>query len=178
MTRREQQAKQEILKILLEEGYKTYSKLFDMFDLNLTKDPNVVGYMEPAKARIVVNENLSIDQVSFVVRHEILHEYLDHQLRMQQHMGKDEYDKRTSSIHQLINIAADYEISNRGYTNKDKRTARNIHLGDKVVSGLVTEIDHPDWTKLTLEQMFDKLLIVLLFGKWIVIFEYVLYSIY
>ena len=157
MTKREQQAKQEILRILLEEGYKTYSKLFDMFDLNLTKDPNVVGYMEPSKARIVVNENLDIDQVSFVVRHEILHEYLDHQLRMQQHMGKDNYDKRSPSIHQLINMAADYEISNRGYTDKDKKTARNLKLGDQVVQGLVTEFDHPDWTKLTVEEMFDKL---------------------
>ena len=85
MTKRDQLAKQEILKILAEEGYVTYAKLFDLFDLNLTKDPNVVGYMEPGKARIVVNENLNIDQVSFIVRHEILHEYLDHQLRMKKH---------------------------------------------------------------------------------------------
>ena len=109
MTRREQQAKQEILKILLEEGYKTYSKLFDMFDLNLTKDPNVVGYMEPSKARIVVNENLSIDQVSFVVRHEILHEYLDHQLRMQQHMGKDEYDTK-AKCEEYLEYRIQYQI--------------------------------------------------------------------
>ena len=102
MTKREQAAKEEILRILLKEGYRTYSRLFDLFDLNLTKDPNVVGYMEPGKARIVVNENLSIDQVSFVIRHEILHEYLDHQLRMQAHMGKDAYDKRDPITHHLI----------------------------------------------------------------------------
>ena len=158
MTKREQQAKKEITRILQKEGYVTYARLFEYFDLNLTKDPNVVGYMEPDKARIVVNENLNIDQVSFVVRHEILHEYLDHQLRMKRHMGDDAYNNRTGAIHQLINIAADYEISNRGYTNKDKTTARNLQLGDQVVQTLVTEVDHPDWTKLSVEEMFDKLM--------------------
>lgn len=157
MTKRDQLAKQEILKILAEEGYVTYAKLFDLFDLNLTKDPEVVGYMEPGKARIVVNENLNIDQVSFIVRHEILHEYLDHQLRMKKHMGDDAYEKRSPAIHKLINMAADWEISNRGYTDKDKRTAKRITIGDKVVQGLVTDIDHPDWVNLSLEQMFDKL---------------------
>lgn len=158
MTRKEQRAKQEIIRILQEEGYVTYARLFELFDLNLTKDPNVVGYMQPDKARIVINENLNIDQVSFIVRHEILHEYLDHQLRMKRHMGDDNYAKRSPAVHQLINMAADYEISNRGYTDKDKKTARNIQLGDKVVQGLVTDIDHPEWTKLSVEEMFDKLM--------------------
>lgn len=167
MTKREQAAKTQITNILQKEGHVTYARLFELFDLNLTKDPEVVGYMEPGKARIVVNEGLSIDQVSFVVRHEILHEYLDHQLRMRAHMGDDAYDKRNPSIHQIINMAADYEISNRGYTKADKKTAKRLMLNDREVQGLVTELDHPEWAqnifgkkinKLTLEEMFDLLM--------------------
>ena len=37
--------------------------------------------MEPGKGRIVVNETLDEKQISTVVRHEILHEYLKHERR-------------------------------------------------------------------------------------------------
>ena len=119
--------------------------------MHLTKDPDVVAYMIPSKAIIVINEGLDIDQVSTVVRHEILHEYLSHQLRMERHLnGKPEN-------HLQANIAGDYEISNRGYTEQDKRIARSIVLNGKVISGLVTEDQHPDWVDLSLEEMYDRL---------------------
>lgn len=37
--------------------------------------------MIPGKAKIVVNKGLDSDQVSMVVRHEILHEFLTHKQR-------------------------------------------------------------------------------------------------
>ena len=140
MTKLEKAAKEQIIEILQKQGYPTYARLFNLFELNLTKDPSVVGYMEPGKGRIVLNLGLSINQVSVVVRHEILHEYFTHGER------DKEYRKthNKSYNHQLTNIAADYEISNRGYTDADKMTVRNLILNDKVLGGLVTEDDHKD----------------------------------
>lgn len=164
MTKIELAAKSQIERILKKQGYPTYAKLFDMFDLNLTKDPNVIGYMVPGKAKIVLNMGLSTDQVSMIVRHEILHEYLNHGPRgkaFEKQKYKDWYGKEGSvGNHDLSNQAADWEISNRGYTDADKVTARNIMLGDKVLQGLVTELDNPGkgWEKLTFEEMYGKLL--------------------
>ena len=151
MTKRERLAKSQVMNVLGKQGYSTYARLLQLFDLHLTKDPDVIAYMIPNKAIIVINEGLDIDQVSTVVRHEILHEYLSHQLRMERHLnGKPEN-------HLQANIAGDYEISNRGYTEQDKRIARSIVLNGKVISGLVTEDQHPDWVDLSYEEMYDRL---------------------
>ena len=158
MTRQEYYAKNEILDRLGEQGYPTYANLLSKFDVNLTSDPSVVGYTEPEKGRIVLNKGLSIDQVSTIVRHEILHNFLKHMQRMEDKLGKDVWGKRTKQMHEASNIAGDYEISNRGYTEKDKQIIRNIYLNGKTLSGLVTEDQHPDWVDLSLEEMYDKLI--------------------
>ena len=59
MTRKEQLAKEQIIKVLQTTGYPTYASLLDLFHVNLTEDPNVVAYMEPGKGRIVINSGLS-----------------------------------------------------------------------------------------------------------------------
>lgn len=160
ITREEYLAKKQIMDILSKQGYPTYAHLLDLFDLNLTNDPNVVAYMIPNQGVIVLNRNLDIDQVSTFVRHEILHEYLAHQLRMMRHLNISDYNEfaaKDPNLHQLINIAGDYEISNRGYTDKDKAIARNIKLNGQTLQGLVTEDEHPDWVDMGIEEMFDNL---------------------
>ena len=131
-------AKYEIIKILREQGYPTYARLADFFDIYLTDDPKVIGYMIPDKAMIVLNKDLNISQVSTIIRHEILHEYLTHGPRQK------EFDAAHPELHaelagDISNIAADYELSNKGYTQEDKNIARAIKLGDKTLKGLVTE---------------------------------------
>ena len=155
MTKLEQTAKRQIIRVLQENGYPTYAKLASLFDINLTADPGVVGFMEPGKARIVLNKDLSIDQVSTIIRHEILHEYLVHAIRAERLAQKD--TKFKNIPHDLVNIAADYEISNRGYTDADKRTVRTLTINDQLMRGLVTEDDHNDWVDLTFEEMLDRL---------------------
>ena len=160
MTEEELATKDQLFDLLGKQGYKTYAQLFDQFALHLTEDPGVIAYMIPDKGIIVINRFLMLRQLSTILRHEILHQYLEH--------GKREEAKLTSrfgadfevdpSIHELSNIAADFEISNRGYTNEDKKTARNLRLNGEVVGGLVTEDGHPDWVDLTYEEMLDKLL--------------------
>ena len=170
MTREERIAKNEILNILARSGYPTYASLLDDFDINLTEDPGVVGYMEPGKGRIVLNRGLDLDQVSTIVRHEILHQYLEHEQRLLKKLSKNKNlnfdDLDDASINDLkyelysnrdFNIAGDYEISNRGYTDKDKEIVRNIKLNGQILTGLVTEDDHPDWVEMSIEDMYDEL---------------------
>ena len=157
MTRRDSTAKNEVRKQLSKEGYPTYSYLIEDFDIYLTKDPGVIGYMMPDKGVIVLNEGLDMEQVSTIVRHEILHEFFTHAKRFETHLGKDAYDNRDKYTHDRINIAGDYEISNKGYTETDKANVRRIKLNGKLLRGLVTEDDHPDWVGLSAEEMYDRL---------------------
>lgn len=170
MTNYERRAKQEILDILSKEGYPTYARLLNKFDVNLTSDPGVVGYMEPGKGRIVLNKGLDIEQVSVIARHEILHEYLTHEMKLLKHLAQsaglnyDELDdikikelKQDLYKNSNFNVAGDYDISNRGYTDKDKDTIRNIKLNGQILHGLVTEDDHPEWVNLSIEDMYDEL---------------------
>ena len=60
MTRRDMVAKNEVRRQLSKEGYPTYSYLIEDFDIHLTKDPGVIGYMIPDKGVIVLNEGLDI----------------------------------------------------------------------------------------------------------------------
>lgn len=159
MTQLEQAAKKQIMDILNKQGYPTYSKLLQKLDvklINTEKDPGSIAYITTDTATIYLNPGLSIEQVSTIVRHEILHEYLTHAARMQKLIQSD--DKYKSVPHDIFNIAADYEISNKGYTDADKITSRGIKLNGKVLRGLVTEDDHPDWVDMTFEEMLDALM--------------------
>ena len=148
-------AKRQIIKKLREEGYATYARLLDLFDVYMTDNPEHIAYMIPGKAVIVFNKNLTIDQVSTLARHEILHEYLAHKQRQERfHQANSKY----TANHQLQNIAGDFEISNKGYTQRDKSVARAIRLGDQTLRGLVTEDQYPGWEHKTFEEMYEELL--------------------
>lgn len=171
MTRREKAAKEEIMRRLKKEGYVTYAKLLSNFDVNLTTNPKFIGYIDLKTGTMVLNEGLDIDQVSVIVRHEILHEYLEHIRRLLAHLAQkegldfDELDdiKVKELYHNLLsnkafNYAGDYEISNLGYTDEDKEVVRNIQLNGETLSGLVTEDEHPDWVNLSVEELYDKIM--------------------
>ena len=148
-------AKTQIIKMLREQGYPRYAKLAALFDIYLTADPRVIGYMVPDKAKIVLNEDLNIYQVSAVVRHEILHEYFSHGPRIE---AFDATHKELGSDLYIANTAADFEISNRGYTSDDKANMRALKIGDEIVHALVTEDHYPEWKNLSFEEMYEKLL--------------------
>ena len=143
------EAKNDIMDILREQGYPSYARLLDKFDVYLTDKPKFVGGMIPGKATIILNQALNEDQISTVVRHEILHEYFTHHERTQ------DFDKAHPDLlpdHESSNIAGDFDISNRGYTKKDKMTVRTLTLNDELLSGLVTEDHYPGWEKMTFEE--------------------------
>lgn len=157
-TKLEDFCKKQVIDELRKKGYATYARIFSLFDLILTEDPNTIGYMVPDKAIICLNKHLNLNQVNIIVRHEILHEYLAHMKRLQKFCK----DKGIPYNHKIANYAADFEISNKGYTDADKREVRRIQLelkdAAKTVSGLVTEDHNPAWANLTVEELYEKLL--------------------
>ena len=151
-------AKSMLMDLLGKQGYKTYAELLDYFDVYLTSDPHCIAAMLPGKAAIFINRGLTIDQVSPLVRHEILHEYFNHMKKSQDFATAHPDKMPIGDTHQLVNIAGDFDISNRGYTDSDKRTVKAIWLNDQILQGLVTELDMPGWETLTFEEMYEKLL--------------------
>lgn len=151
MTKKEWMIKREMYQFFLEEGYKTYAEIFKKFDLHLTRNPQVIAYMVPDKGEIFVNEQIThAPTLSLLIRHEILHEYLDHQMRIMKHKPDGYYSP-------IDNVAMDYEISNLGYTDEDKYRAQHIKMNGAELSGLVTEVEHPEWVNLSMEEMYDEL---------------------
>ena len=159
MLKRDRDLKNDIIDILRNQGYATYARLLQLFDVYTTDDPNAIAYMIPGKVAIVLNENaLYEDQVSVLVRHEILHEFLTHMERQIEFEKAHPGLKAPKSNNKLANIAADFEISNVGYTDNDKYRIRNIQMGNNYLQGLVTELEEPGWENLTFEEMYEKLL--------------------
>lgn len=174
MTNEEKIAKEFIIRKLYEDGYAPYAKLMKEYSVRLTNNNKYVAFMEPSKGRITINRGLDEDQVSVVIRHELMHFYLQHEERLLNKLisesgaNPDELDdimlaKKRAKMKDILyrdsifNIAGDYEISNRAYTDADKDAVRRLNLNGKILKGLVTEDDYADWTDLTIEQMYDKL---------------------
>lgn len=166
MTERERLGRDVLIRSLSRHGYVTYGKLLSNFHLNFTHDPSVLGYMEPKAGRIVVNSSLDMDQVEVIIRHEILHFYLNHADRSLKKLASlkgidpNNIDDMTAKelereiygdAEQTANWAADFDISNQGYTDKDKQIIRTLH-------GLVTEDHYSDWVDLSMEEMYERLL--------------------
>jgi hypothetical protein len=64
--------------------------------------------------------------------------------------------KYSASLHTLLNIIEDFEISNKRYTSEDKKIVQNMQLNGRIIGGLVTE-DHRNWDTMSLEQMYEEL---------------------
>ena len=178
MTQMEKATKDAIYRFLRKQGYVTYAKIFQKFDLNFyVPQPGeiFIAAMEPGKYRILINPVITNKPaLSTFIRHEILHEYLKHERRAlktladRNHLDYDLLDdmslkdlKSKMYSNELFNYAGDYEISNRGYTDADKEIVRHagefLGLGE-TISGLVTEDAHEDWENLSIEEMYNKLL--------------------
>lgn len=190
MTKNEKILKSWLIKTLRGQGYKTYSEILKELDLRIDNRPDVAAYMSPQTGEIALgahvigaNKEEFAKIASVLVRHEILHGFLQHEQRLLNKLEKMHRDANDGVLDNVnsdtalkdllrkdlytnpeyqyggatyANYAGDYEISNRGYTQKDKDIIRNINLNGTIVSGLVTEDKHPDWVNLSVEELFDK----------------------
>jgi len=165
--------KQLVIKMLIDEGYGTYAKRLKEYTFVVADVfhgcPIEVAAMFPDTGEIVINPSFLVDapdgkifkQLSLVVRHELLHFLLVHEKRFYDHLKKvdPEFEKtyRRASIHELANIAMDWELSQRGYDDYDKEVAHNLTLNGRVLGGLVLSMDRPEWIDKPMEEIFDLL---------------------
>lgn len=103
-----------------------------------------------------------MDQLSVLVRHELLHFLLVHNRRMEDHLAKRDPNWKKVfkgySIYELSNYAADWDLSNEGYDEHDKEIVRRMTRNGKVIGGLILSDDHPEWLNLSYEEILDKLI--------------------
>lgn len=113
---------------------------------------------------IYIGEGFLIDdeklyQLNVIIRHELAHQLLRHQIRMAAHIGELPHSRisMSMSLHQMINIIADFEISNKKYTSEDKKIVSDMYLNGELIGGMITDEHRKDWMKLPIEEMYDKL---------------------
>lgn len=170
--------KSRIILYLQQEGYVTYANRladikFIIADVYHGSRISVAA-MFPDKAEIVINPAMvdekqflgqkkkMMDQLSVLVRHELLHFLLVHSKRMIIHLSKKDPDwekkYRGYSIHRLANKAMDWNLSQEGYDEHDKEVVRLMTKNGSVIGGLILSDDHPEWINLTFEELLDKVI--------------------
>lgn len=170
MTNREKALKRKLISLLIDDGnghhHSAYAKRLQLFDLNivpLSEDPNFTAAISFDDGVIYVGEGFLTDpdtffQLNVIIRHELAHNLMLHQLRMMNKLG-NKYSKFSASrsLFDLLNIIADDEISNTRYSEADKKIVRNMFLNGRLIGGLVTEDHRKDWLKLPVEEMYEKI---------------------
>lgn len=173
-TGKELQLKMGLIKLLRDKHHAAYAerlKYLDVIIVPLSEDEGFTAAVSFETGEVFVGEGFLIafasenwtifDQLDVVLRHEIAHNLLMHQIRMlNKFIEYYDVDEETakhiqhSSLHDLLNIIEDFEISNTRYTDADKEIMRNIILNGKEIHCLVTEDHDASWAEMTLEEMF------------------------
>jgi hypothetical protein len=137
---------------------------FDIQIVPLKADPNFTASIRFDRAIIYISEGFLNDPATFfqlnvLLRHELAHNLLMHQIRMAYRLGEEAHKHMSLSqtLHDLHNIIADDEISNRKYSDDDKSIVRNMILNGRAIGGLVTEDHRKSWINMTLEEMYDQI---------------------
>jgi hypothetical protein len=174
MTREERAVKMQLCQLLIDRGHRKYAERFWKLDFNIIsskKHPEFTAAISFDEATVFLSDGFLgsgqgiFNQLDVLLRHEMAHNLMMHQIRMMYIFKKlhandpdDAYEhiSYSSTLHDLLNIIEDYEISNKRYSAADKDIVRNMMLNGKIVGGLVTEDDR-GWEKLSLEQMYEEL---------------------
>ena len=174
MTREERAVKRQLCQLLIDRGHRKYAERFWKLDFNIIsskKHPEFTAAISFDDATVFLSDGFLgsgqgiFNQLDVLLRHEMAHNLMMHQIRMMYVFKKlhandpdeaYEHISYSSTIHELLNIIEDYEISNRRYSSADKDIVRNMQLNGKIIGGLVTEDDR-GWEKMSLEQMYEEL---------------------
>ena len=174
MTDRERKVKKALCQLLIDKGHRKYAERFWKLDFNIIdskKHPDFTAAISFDEATVFISDGFLgsgqgiFNQLDVLLRHEMAHNLMMHQIRMM-HVFKKlhaddpdeayEHIRYSASLHTLLNIIEDFEISNKRYSSEDKKIVRAMQLNGRVIGGLVTE-DHRGWDKLPLEAMYDEL---------------------
>ena len=174
MTDRERKVKKALCRLLIDKGHRKYAERFWKLDFNIIdskKHPDFTAAISFDEATVFISDGFLssgqgiFNQLDVLLRHELAHNLMMHQIRLMYVFKKihasnpdEAYDRirYSSSLHTLLNIIEDFEISNKRYSAEDKRIVRNMQLNGELISGLVTE-DHRQWISMSLEEMYDAL---------------------
>ena len=174
MTDRERKTKKALCQLLIDKGHRKYAERFWKLDFNIIdskKHPDFTAAISFNEATVFISDGFLgsgqgiFNQLDVLLRHEMAHNLMMHQIRLMHVFKKlhssdpDEAYKHISysaSLHEILNIIEDFEISNKRYSTEDKNIVRNMMLNGEVIGGLVTE-DHRGWDKMPLEVMYDEL---------------------
>ena len=174
MTREERAVKKQLCQLLIDRGHRKYAERFWKLDFNIIdskRHPDFTAAISFDEATVFISDGFLgsgqgiFNQLDVLLRHEMAHNLMMHQIRMMYVFKKlhandpdeaYEHISYSSTLHQLLNIIEDYEISNKRYSAADKDIVRNMQLNGEIIGGLVTEDDR-GWEKMSLEQMYEEL---------------------
>lgn len=177
MTKEERLLRKKLVELLVKNHHVKYAKRLALFDINIVP-LNVKGGKDFTAAIsfdegvIFISEGFLQDEAIFfqldvLMRHELAHNLMMHQIRMM-HVFRDIYAKddpdeayaqikSSASLHTILNWIEDFEISNKRYSDADKKIARQLELNGRVINGLVTEDHRDSWMDMSLEDMYTQL---------------------
>ena len=174
MTDRERKVKKALCQLLIDKGHRKYAERFWKLDFNIIdskKHPDFTAAISFDEATVFLSDGFLgsgqgiFNQLDVLLRHEMAHNLMMHQIRMMYVFKKlhandpdeaYEHIRYSASLHTILNIIEDFEISNKRYSSEDKKIVKAMTLNGRIIGGLVTE-DHRDWDKMSLEQMYDEL---------------------
>ena len=174
MTDRERKLKKALCQLLIDKGHRKYAQRFWKLDFNIIdskKHPDFTAAISFDEATVFISDGFLgsgqgiFNQLDVLLRHELAHNLMMHQIRLMYVFKKlhahdpdnaYEHIRYSASLHEILNIIEDFEISNKRYTSEDKKIVKNMQLNGRVIGGLVTE-DHRGWDKMSLEDMYNEL---------------------
>ena len=174
-TETEKRLKKKLLALLRNDGkghhHAKYAARLEDFMIKIvprSEEPNFVAAVSWEDITVYISDGFVTNdqdifyQLSVLMRHELAHYLLQHDIRMAKYISDkygDEYAKHfklSNLLHQTCNIVMDLEISNRVYMqDDDKDVVRNLTDGVRFLPGLITEDIVSSWKKMNLIEMYD-----------------------
>jgi hypothetical protein len=175
MTGREKQVKKNLCQLLINKGHRKYAERFWKFDFNIIdskKHPDFTAAISFDEATVFISDGFLgtseaiFNQLDVLLRHELAHNLMMHQIRLMhvfKRLHKNDPDEAyehisySASLHHILNIIEDFEISNKRYTDADKKIVKAMMLNGRVIGGLITEEHRTNWANMPLEAMYNEL---------------------
>jgi hypothetical protein len=175
MTDRERKVKKALCQLLIDKGHRKYAERFWKLDFNVIdskKHPDFTAAISFDEATVFISDGFLgsgqgiFNQLDVLLRHELAHNLMMHQIRLMYVFKKIhandpdeayEHIRYSASLHKILNIIEDFEISNKRYTSADKKIVQAMMLNGRVIGGLITEEHRQGWMNMSLESMYEEL---------------------
>ena len=146
MTDRERKLKKALCQLLIDKGHRKYAERFWKLDFNIIdskKHPDFTAAISFDEATVFISDGFLgsgqgiFNQLDVLLRHELAHNLMMHQIRLMYVFKKlhtndpenaYEHIKYSASLHEILNIIEDFEISNKRYTPEDKKIVKAMML--------------------------------------------------